>query len=100
MRAAEAGTEDCPVKMKLLALPLHVPTTSTLEKNKGVEVLVAACEAAKSTVETRKGRLIVKEATRAVSEWDHRLLNYQVAFCHPSTSLSPFGTLPLLKVTA
>jgi len=39
MRAAqEASTEDCPVKMKLVAPPLYVLTTQTLDKVKGVEV--------------------------------------------------------------
>lgn len=82
MRAAEkAGTEECPVKMKLLAPPLYVLTTNTLEKNKGIEVLNAACQIAKTTVETRKGRLLVKEAARAVSERDDRLLNETVSSC-------------------
>lgn len=39
MRAAEAtGTEECPVKMKLVAPPLYVMTTQTLEKELGIEV--------------------------------------------------------------
>lgn len=98
MRAAEkAGTEECPVKMKLLAPPLYVLTTNTLEKNKGVEVLVAACEAAKSTVETRKGRLIVKEAARAVSERDDRLLNDQVSLS-PSVYTGSIAASPLLPL--
>ncbi len=38
--AAEAvSTEECPVKMKLVAPPLYVLTTQTLDKVKGVEVL-------------------------------------------------------------
>lgn len=42
IRAAEAtSTEECPVKMKLVAPPLYVLTTQTLDKNKGVEVLTA-----------------------------------------------------------
>ena len=40
MRSAEAqGTEECPVKMKLVAPPLYVLTTQTLDKVNGVEVL-------------------------------------------------------------
>lgn len=39
MRAAEAAsTEDCPVRMKLVAPPLYVLTTQTLDKSKGIEV--------------------------------------------------------------
>lgn len=79
MRSAEkAGTEDCPVKMKLLAPPLYVLTTQTLEKNKGVDALTAACDVCKKAIEGRKGRLVIKEAARAVSERDDRLLNDQV----------------------
>ena len=33
------STEECPVKMKLVAPPLYVLTTQTLDKVKGVEVL-------------------------------------------------------------
>jgi hypothetical protein len=42
IRAAEAqSAEECPVKMKLVAPPLYVLTTQTLDKNKGIEVLTA-----------------------------------------------------------
>lgn len=75
MRAAEAlSTEDCPVKMKLVAPPLYVLTTQSLDKNRGVEVLTAACDACKASMEKAKGKLVVKEAARAVSERDDRLL--------------------------
>lgn len=75
MRAAEAqSTEDCAVRMKLVAPPLYVLTTQTLDKNKGVEVLTAACEACQKSIETAKGKMVVKEAARAVSERDDRML--------------------------
>eukprot|EP00951_Prasinocladus_malaysianus_P042268 scaffold509819_cov34-Prasinocladus_malaysianus.AAC.1 len=45
MRAAEAaGSEDCPVKVKLVAPPNYVLTTQTLDKDLGVEMLSKACE--------------------------------------------------------
>mmetsp|Transcript_16062 Transcript_16062/g.48156 ORF Transcript_16062/g.48156 Transcript_16062/m.48156 type:complete len:326 (+) Transcript_16062:237-1214(+) len=79
MRAAEKeSTEDCPVKMKLVAPPLYVLTTNTLDKVQGVEVLTKACEACKGSIEGRKGRLVVKEAARAVTERDDRLLTEQL----------------------
>lgn len=44
MRAAEAaGNEDCPVRMKLVAPPLYVLTTQTLDKTKGIEVIAGGC---------------------------------------------------------
>ena len=60
--------------MKLVAPPLYVLTTQTLDKNKGVEVLTAACEACAKSIEKARGKLVVKEAARAVSERDDRLL--------------------------
>ncbi|EFJ47808.1 eukaryotic translation initiation factor 2 alpha [Volvox carteri f. nagariensis] len=76
IRAAEAqSTEECPVKMKLVAPPLYVLTTQTLDKNKGIEVLTAACEACQKSIESNRGKLVVKEAARAVSERDDRLLS-------------------------
>lgn len=75
IRAAEAcSTEDCAVKMKLVAPPLYVLTTQTLDKQKGVDVLTVACEACLKSIEGAKGKLVVKEAARAVSERDDRLL--------------------------
>jgi hypothetical protein len=60
--------------MKLVAPPLYVLTTQTLDKNKGVEVLTAACESCAKSIEKARGKLVVKEAARAVSERDDRLL--------------------------
>lgn len=42
------------------------PAAQTLEKAKGIEVLTEACSACKAAIEKRKGRLVVKEAARAV----------------------------------
>ncbi len=66
--------QECPVKMKLVAPPLYVLTTQTLDKAKGIEVLNGACEACARSIEGAKGKLVVKEAARAVSERDDRLL--------------------------
>lgn len=75
MRKAEhAGTEDCPVKIKLVAPPLYVLTTQTLDKEKGISVLEAAIKACTSAIDAHKGKLTVKEAPRAVSEHEDRLL--------------------------
>jgi len=42
------------------------PGAQTLEKAKGVEVLTEACAACKAAIDKRKGRLVIKEAARAV----------------------------------
>jgi len=75
MRAAQAlSRDDCVVKMKLVAPPLYVLTTQTLEKEVGIKLLEQATAAAASSIESAKGRLVVKEAARAVSERDEKLL--------------------------
>lgn len=61
MRAAEAlSTEECPIKMKLVAPPLYVLNTSTLDKVKGVELLAEACKACGDSIAANKGRFVVK----------------------------------------
>jgi translation initiation factor 2 subunit 1 len=60
--------------MKLVAPPLYVLTTQTLEKDVGIKLLEQATAAAAASIETAKGRLVVKEGARAVSERDEKLL--------------------------
>ena len=75
MRAAESvSRNDVVVKMKLVAPPLYVLTTSTLDKEVGIALLNEAVEKVKVSIEAAKGRLLVKEAARAVSERDEKLL--------------------------
>ncbi|KAL5720971.1 hypothetical protein ACHQM5_013586 [Ranunculus cassubicifolius] len=75
MRKAEAaGNKDCPVKIKLVAAPLYVLTTQTLDKDQGIQVLTKAIQASTEALEQHKGKLLVKEQPRAVSERDDKLL--------------------------
>ncbi|XBI98740.1 hypothetical protein VPH35_018944 [Triticum aestivum] len=74
MRKAEAaGNADCPVKIKLVAPPLYVLTTQTLDKDQGIAVLTNATKICAEAIEKHKGKLVVKEAARAVSERDDKL---------------------------
>ncbi|XP_062151297.1 eukaryotic translation initiation factor 2 subunit alpha homolog [Alnus glutinosa] len=80
MRKAEAaGNDECPVKIKLVAPPLYVLTTQTLDKEQGISVLNRAIEVCTEAIEKQKGKLIVKEASRAVSERDDKLLAEHMA---------------------
>ncbi|XP_074577854.1 eukaryotic translation initiation factor 2 subunit alpha homolog [Curcuma longa] len=80
MRKAEAsGNEDCPVKIKLVAPPLYVLTTQTLDKEQGISILNIAIKACTEEIELHKGKLILKEAPRAVSERDDKLLAEHMA---------------------
>ena len=75
MRAAAAvSTEDCKVKVSLVASPLYVITTQTLDKDYGIKMVDAAVEAAQASITKSDGKIVIKEAARAVSERDDRLL--------------------------
>ncbi|CAA7023506.1 unnamed protein product [Microthlaspi erraticum] len=78
-KAEAAGNDDCPVKVKLVAPPLYVLTTQTLDKDKGIEILNKAIEACAETIERYKGKLVVKEGARAVSEGDDKMLTEHMA---------------------
>ncbi|KAG8380853.1 hypothetical protein BUALT_Bualt06G0059700 [Buddleja alternifolia] len=80
MRKAEAaGNKDCPVKIKLVAPPAYVLNTQTLDKEQGITILNKAIDACKEEIERHKGKLTVKEAARAVSEREDKLLAEQMA---------------------
>jgi translation initiation factor 2 subunit 1 len=79
MRQAESlSTDDIEIKMKLVAPPLYVLTTQTLDKNRGLELLREACDKCKSTIESHKGKLDVKSQARIVSAQDDKLLDDQL----------------------
>jgi len=67
------------VRIKLLAPPLYVLTTQTINRKEGIEILSQAIDAVKSSIESNKGKLVVREGARAVSERDEKLLKEQMA---------------------
>lgn len=80
IRAGEKiSTKDCIVKIKLLAPPLYVLTTQTIDRAEGIRALSEAVEAVKTSIESNKGKLVVKEGARAVSERDEKLLKEQMS---------------------
>ncbi|XP_075483531.1 eukaryotic translation initiation factor 2 subunit alpha homolog [Primulina tabacum] len=80
MRKAEAaGNKDCPVKIKLVAPPAYVLNTQTLDKEQGISVLNKAIEACTEEIVRHSGKLTVKEAPRAVSEREDKLLAEHMA---------------------
>merc|ERR1711937_25031 len=80
IRAGESiSTPECTVRIKLLAPPLYVLTTQTIDRKQGIEMLSQAIEAVKSSIEGNKGKLVVREGARAVSERDEKLLKEQMS---------------------
>jgi translation initiation factor 2 subunit 1 len=65
---AVAGSESTPIRIKLIAPPLYVVTTTTLEKDVGVALLTSAIETIRSIIVSKGGKMDVKMAPKAVSD--------------------------------
>ncbi|KAI3897989.1 hypothetical protein MKW92_016642 [Papaver armeniacum] len=80
MRKAEAtGNDDCPVKIKLVAPPLYVLTTHTLDKEQGIKVLTDAIQDCTQIIDSHKGKLVV-------GEHDDNLLAYHIGLLRLSNA--------------
>jgi len=69
-KGLETSTEENPIKIKLVAPPLYVVVTTSLQKDSGIKALNVAIEAIKDEIAKRKGTLTVKVAPRTVHERD------------------------------
>ena len=80
LKAGETiGTEDCPIKVKLVAPPLYVVTTTSLQKQEGIALLNNALDAVKSEITKRGGKYTLKTAPQTVSDKDEQLLSSLMA---------------------
>lgn len=68
MAAIKVGTSDIPIKIKLIAPPIYVMFTQSLDKEKGIALLNSAIEVAKAEIQKRKGEITVRVGARAISE--------------------------------
>jgi len=63
----DKGTTDAPVKIKLIAPPMYVMTSMTLDKELGIETMNLAIEAISVAIKAKGGSLDVKMAPKAVT---------------------------------
>lgn len=76
LKAGEAhSTEGTVIRIKLVAPPLFVMLTTSLDKKKGISVLEAAIESVKKVIKDKGGDINVKAPPRAVTERDDRMLS-------------------------
>eukprot|EP01136_Pigoraptor_vietnamica_P002164 Opistho-1_new@29740 len=66
--------EDMAIKINLISPPLYVMTTTSLDKEKGVEAIGEAIAAIQGKIKDLGGQCIVKVMPRAVSETDEKEL--------------------------
>eukprot|EP00166_Cyanidium_caldarium_P000194 ctg_1068.g435 len=81
LKAGEAAVADAnmPIKIRLVAPPHYVVTTSAMQKHEGLEALTRVLEVVRAQIEARKGKCVVKAEPRTVSERDDRLLSSLMA---------------------
>jgi translation initiation factor 2 subunit 1 len=63
----ECGTENSPIKVKLIAPPIYVLSTTTLDKDAGVALLNRAIAVIEEKITSKGGKMDVKMAAKAVS---------------------------------
>ncbi|ETW07965.1 hypothetical protein H310_02351 [Aphanomyces invadans] len=66
------STDDVPIKVKLIAPPMYVMTTNTLDKVKGIALLHEAIEAVHTIIKSKGGGLVVKMEPKVVSVNEER----------------------------
>merc|ERR1712087_277044 len=75
LKGVALGSEELPIKIKLVAPPLYVMLCSSLDKVAGIKLLSDAIELMQTEIRAAKGDLQVKAAPRAVDERDDKLLS-------------------------
>lgn len=72
------STEEKPVKINLIAPPVYVITSSSLDREEGVRLLTEVNEKIKVKIESFKGRFKVKMAPKVVTDLDEAELARQM----------------------
>ncbi|XP_055328675.1 eukaryotic translation initiation factor 2 subunit 1-like [Paramacrobiotus metropolitanus] len=74
------SSEDAPIKINLIAPPVYVMTTTTLERQEGLTLLEKALKAVKECIESEKyrGRFNIQMAPKVVTDTDETQLAKQL----------------------
>jgi len=73
------STEDMPIKINLIAPPLYVVTTQTLERTEGLALLNTAVQRIQELIEEAGGVFDMKQPPKVVSDLDEAELAKQLA---------------------
>lgn len=77
-KGLELSTEDMPIKINLIAPPLYVMTTQTLERIEGLAALEKATEVVKTAIESMGGMFNIQMQPKVVSDTDEQELARQL----------------------
>lgn len=75
LAAGELARQDGEVEIKLVAPPLFVMVTNTLDKKAGIDLLNEAIGLVRTSIEAAGGKLVVKAAPRATSDREEKNLS-------------------------
>jgi translation initiation factor 2 subunit 1 len=64
------STEEKPIKINLIAPPVYVVTSSSLDRDEGVKLLQAVINKIKESIETQNGRFKVKMEPKVITDSD------------------------------
>jgi translation initiation factor 2 subunit 1 len=67
VKGREMSVDECPIQIKLIAPPMYVMTTMTLDKDLGIQILSAAIAAVTDEILAKGGKIDIKMAPKAVS---------------------------------
>lgn len=73
------STEDKPIKINLIAPPVYVVTSSSLDREEGVKLLQEVIDKIKLSIEAFKGRFKVKMPPKVITDIDEAELERQMA---------------------
>jgi len=75
VKGEATSTPQAPIKVKLVAPPLYVVETTSVQKDTGIQALNTAIDAIKNDISSFKGECTVKVEPRAVYERDEKELS-------------------------
>lgn len=78
-KGLEFSTEELPIKINLIAPPLYVVTTTTLEREEALKKLNDINQAIKDAIEENKGTFVVKMEPKVVTDTDDAELSQELA---------------------
>lgn len=78
LEGLKCTSEDVPIKINLIAAPLYVITTTTLDRDEGLQALTNAVDAIRTTIKKYGGDFNEKAAPKVVTESDEAELAKQM----------------------
>lgn len=78
LEGLKCTSEDVPIKINLIAAPLYVITTTTLDRDEGLQALTNAVDAIRTTIKKYGGDFNEKAAPKVVTDSDEAELAKQM----------------------